>query len=96
MTNSDFIKNLSLRLGKPEGETKKLLNSSFKIMKIILDDDTIIHLPSFGSFRVHIRKKRKSFNPYHNAFFMLPIKRIVTYRPSSKIKNQLRNIRFIK
>ncbi len=93
MTNSELIKKLSLRLGQSQAETKRLLNCSTDIFKKILDNDINITIPGLGTFRVTVRQKRKSFNPYHKKRVMLPRKRIVAFRPGSVIKNELKGER---
>lgn len=93
MTNSELIKRLSMRLGKSQVEIKRLLNSSTEIIKKILDDDIGITIPGLGTFRVYVRKRRKSFNPYHEKYMMLPPKRVVAFRPGSVIKDELKDVR---
>jgi len=95
MTNLEIIRNLSLRLGTSQVEIKQLLKSSTKIMKDILDKDIGITIPGLGTFSSYFKKKRKSFNPYHNKFMLLPPKRIIRFRPGSSIKNELKNKSFI-
>ncbi len=90
MTNSEIIRNLSLHLGKSQVEIKQLLKSSTKIMRDILDKDIGITIPRLGIFSSYLKKKRKSFNPYHKRFILLPPKRIIRFRPGSSIKNELK------
>jgi len=93
MTNSEIVKILSSRLGKSQLESKRLLNSSVEIMKQVLDHDVGLTLPGLGTFKTSVKKKRKSFNPYHNKFMLLPARRVVTFHPGSTIKNELKNKR---
>jgi len=91
MTNSEIIKNLSLHLGKSQVEIKRLLESSTKIItRDILDRDIGITIPGLGTFSSYFKKKRKSFNPYHNKFMLLPPKRIIRFHPGSSIKNEFK------
>jgi len=90
MTNSEVIKNLSVRLGQPQAEIKRLLSGSMTIIKKILDKNIRITVPGLGTFRVYIRQKRKSFDPYHKKHIMLPLKRTIAFRPGSSIKNELK------
>ena len=90
MTNSELIKTLSLRLGQSQVEIKRLLKSSIKIMKEVIDDDVGVSIPGLGTFKAFIKSKRRSYNPYHKRFIMLPLKRIVKFRSSSSIKNELK------
>jgi DNA-binding protein HU-beta len=91
MTNSEIIKNLSLHLGKSQVEIKRLLKSSTKIItRDILDRDISITIPGLGTFSSYFKKKRKSFNPYHKKFMLLPPKRIIRFHPGSSIKNEFK------
>ena len=90
MTNLEIIKNLSLHFGKSQVEIKQLLKSSTKIIRDVLDEDIGITIPGLGTFGTYFKKKRKSFNPYHKKFMLLPSKRIIRFRPGSSIKNELK------
>ncbi len=90
MTNSELIKTLSSRLGQSQIEIKRLLNSSIKIMKQVIDEDVGVSIPGLGTFKTFIKSKRKSFNPYRKKFIMLPPKRVVKFCPGSSIKNELK------
>jgi len=94
MTNSEIIKNLSLRLGQSQAEMKRLLKSSTNIIRDILDKDIGITMPGLGTFGSHFLQRRKSFDPYHKKFIMLPPKRTIKFHPSSSIKTELKNKRF--
>ncbi|MBA7519364.1 hypothetical protein ES705_23688 [subsurface metagenome] len=90
MTNSEIIRNLSLHLGKSQVEIRQLLKSSATIIRDTLDKDLGITIPGLGTFGTYFKNKRKSFNPYHNKFMLLPPKRIIQFRPGSSIKNELK------
>ena len=90
MTNSELIKTLSSRLGQSQIEIKRLLKSSIKIMKQVIDEDVGVSIPGLGTFKTFIKSKRKSFNPYHKKFMIVPTKREIKFRSSSSIKNELK------
>jgi nucleoid DNA-binding protein len=94
MNNSELLKNLSSRLGKPQTEIKRILESSARIIMDYLDKDMIITIPGLGTFRAVLKKKRKSFNPHHNCFILLPPKRVVKFHASVPLKEALKNRRF--
>ena len=94
MNNSELIKNLAERLQKPQTELKRILETSSRVIKEVLDKDTIITIPGLGTFRTALKKKRKSFNPHHNKFMMLPPKRVLKFRVSGPLKDALKERRF--
>lgn len=93
MTNSELIKDLSIRLDKPQTEIKSILKSSTKIMKNLLDKDLIISIPGLGTFKSFVKKERKSFNPQQKSFMLIPPKRVIKFNASSSIKKELKNRR---
>ena len=92
MDYNTFVKNLSERVGQTQVETKRLLKNSFELITETIDNDKGISVPGLGTFHVKIRDEHKGYSPYHDQFMLLPKKRIVTFHPSSAIKEQLKNI----
>lgn len=90
MNNSEFIKNLSERLGQSQREIKRLMKCSTQIFNKILDEDLSFTIPKLGTFKTHFREKRKSFSPHHKNFMMLPPKRTVTFHPGSYLKEHVK------
>ncbi len=90
MNNSEFIKNLSERLGQSQREIKRLMKCSTQIFNKIFDEDLSFTIPKLGTFKTHFREKRKSFNPYYKNFMMFPPKRTVTFHPGSYLKEHVK------
>jgi len=89
MTFNEIVKNVSAKLELPQVEVKRLMKGSYEILTEILDQNTSITIPDLGSFTARLKKERKSFNPRIGKFLMLPPKRIIRFRPSGSIKNEL-------
>ncbi|MCD6178709.1 MAG: HU family DNA-binding protein [Bacteroidales bacterium] len=96
MTQVELIRNLSSRLGITQVETKRLLKSSVNIIKETLDKDISISILDLGTFSTVKIKNKKSYNPFHKQYFLLPPKRIIRFRPSLSIKNALKTKRIEK
>jgi len=94
MTNTEIIKNLSLRLGITQSETRELLKASSKVIHENIDDDLGVTIPGLGTFSTEVHKARKSYNPFHKKFMRLPPKRVVRYHPCSSMKKDIKNKRF--
>lgn len=90
MKQTEIIRNLSLRLEITQVEAKQLLKSSAEIIVKTLDQDTPISIPGLGTFFTVRTKKRKAFSPFHKQHMLLPPKRVIRFRPSSTIKNELK------
>lgn len=93
MTHSELIKNLSQRIGKSKIETTRLIKISTDVLKKLLDDDKSIAVPGLGTFQALVKNERKSYDPYHKKLIQLPQKRIITFKPSSIIKKELKKER---
>lgn len=90
MTYADLIKELSARLNQSQKEVRRLLKHSFEALKKTVDDHHSVTIPDLGTLRVKIRKERKSFNPAHKKFMLLPRKRVITFKPGSAFEDQLK------
>jgi nucleoid DNA-binding protein len=90
MNNSEVIKRLSERLGLSQREIRQLLKRSTEIFKKTLDEDLSFTIPEFGTFGTHLRQKRKAYNPHHKRFMVLPPKRVVSFHPSSVLKDHVK------
>ena len=90
MTQAELIKKLALRIDITQVEVKRILKSSTKIIKETLDKDISISIPDLGTFYTVRSKRRKSYNPFHKQYFLLPPKRSIRFRPSASIKNALK------
>lgn len=94
MTNAEIIKNLSEKLEHSQAELKRIMECSTRVMREMLDNDISFTIPGLGTFFTAVSKERKSFDPYHRRFILLPKKRRVRFHPSSTIKDELKNKRF--
>jgi nucleoid DNA-binding protein len=90
MNNSEVIRRLSEQLRLSQREIRRLLKRSTEIFKKTLAEDLGFTIPEFGTFGTHVRQKRKAYNPHHKTFMILPVKRVVSFHPSSALKGHLK------
>jgi nucleoid DNA-binding protein len=93
MNYSDFVKNISKRMDLPQTEIKRLLKQNFDTMEKVLDSGKGFTIPGLGTFGVKVKEEHKAYSPFHEKFMLLPKKRVVTYSPSSVIKEELKDRR---
>lgn len=93
MNTSAIIKELSLRLQKPQNETKALLDTALDVFKKNLGKNRGFILQNFGSFNIKKRERRKGFNPRDNSYIILPPKMVLVFKPSSALKEKVKNRR---
>lgn len=90
MNSSEVVKLLSERLGQTQREIRLLLKRSTEIFKKTLDEDISFTLPKLGTFETHFRQERKAYNPYYKKIIMLAPKRVVSFHPSSVLKDHIK------
>jgi nucleoid DNA-binding protein len=91
MNNAEFIRKLSQKTMLTQVEVKNLMSITMRLVKKLLDEDNKVSLPGLGTFKTTIRKKRKAYNPIYKKFLLLPPKRVVVFRPSAKIRDELKD-----
>lgn len=93
MTTNEIIKLLSERLGCTQVKAKKTFVATMETFKEIIRKEDIFSLPKCGTFKVKKRKRRKLFNPKKKVYLMLPIKNVLSFKPSNIFKNEVKKWR---
>ncbi len=89
MNYGDYVKNVAERMNLPQTETKRLIKQSFETIVEALDAGEKFTIPGLGTFGTKTREQHKAYSPFYEKFMLLPRKRIVTYYPSSTMKDKL-------
>ena len=89
MNYSEYVKNVAERMDVPQAETKRLIQKCMETIVDSLDAGEKFTIPGLGTFGTKIREQHKTYSPYYEKFMLLPKKRIVTYYPSSTMKDKL-------
>ncbi len=93
MDTTDLIKILAERFDETQTDIDGYLQTSTKIIRQILDKDIQISIPGLGTFYTHTRDERKSYDPYHEHYLLLPPKRVIEFNPSSTLKDEVKDKR---
>jgi len=93
MNYNDFVKNMAKRMDLSQTEIKRLLKQNFDTMEKTLDSESGFTIPGLGTFGIKIRDEHKAYSPFHESFMILPKKRVVTFHPSSVLKEELKERR---
>ena len=93
MNHSEVIDHLAEHLEYPKSEIKRLLEQTTDVIRQLLDQERIIHVPDLGTFQTKEREKRKGFHPQRRQYMMLPKRRVVSYHPASSLRNHVKNMR---
>lgn len=91
MRYETLVHNLSEKLKQPHTEIRRILNIFYSIFIKTVDSDKSISIPKLGTFKSESRSERKAYSPYYKKFMLVPKKRVITYHPSTVIKNELKD-----
>lgn len=91
MNNKEYIAALSQRSGYSQDTVKRLVRSTIDAMVSTFDEGEAVHVPSFGTFDLRRRMERIIVNPTTGQKMMVPPKIVLNFKPSSTIKEVLRN-----
>lgn len=90
MNNKEFTSELAERLGYTIKDTSELINSLLSDMAQKLEEGNVITIQGFGSFEVKKKAERISINPITKQRMLVPPKLVLSYRPSSTLKDKFK------
>ena len=90
MNNKDFIIELSQCSGYSQDNTQRLVRCVVEAMASRFDEGESVAIPSFGSFEGKNRMERIVVNPSTGQKLMVPPKLVLTFRPDSSVKEELK------
>jgi len=89
MNKSEIIDAIAKGAGISKAEAKKALDAFIEATSDALKEGDRVALVGFGSFAVISRKKRRGRNPHTGKIFNIPAKRVVTFKPSLDLKEDI-------
>ena len=90
MNNKEFTSELAERLGYTIKDTSELMNSLLSSMTQELEEGNVIAVQGFGSFEVKKKAERISVNPTTKQRMLVPPKLVLTYKPSTLLKDKFK------
>ena len=75
--------------GLPRADASALLESLLETMKDTLADGENLKVSGFGSFMVRTKAARRGRNPQTGGTITLPRRRVLTFKPSRKLRELL-------
>ncbi|MDR1040825.1 MAG: integration host factor subunit alpha [Deltaproteobacteria bacterium] len=89
LTKEKLIRRLSEATDKPVPMCTELVDKVLSEMKLSLQAGQDVLISGFGKFCVIHKSPRKGRNPQTNSTIELASRKVVTFRPSSKLKDYL-------
>lgn len=90
MNNKEFISTLAAEAGYTQTDTQKMVTSVIEAMKNAFDNGDSVQIANFGSFEVKKRMERIVVNPGNGQRMLVPPKLVLTFKPTSAIKETLK------
>lgn len=90
MNNKEFTSELSRRLGYTMKDTSELIASFLSDMSRQLEEGNAVFVQGFGTFEVKKKAERISVNPTTKQRLLVPPKLVLTYRPSTGLKDKFK------
>lgn len=90
VNNKDFTSELSKRLGYTLKDTSELISSLLSGMTRQLEEGNVVTIQGFGTFEVKKKAERISINPTTRQRMLVPPKLVLTYRPSTLLKEKFK------
>lgn len=90
MNNKEFTSELSHRLGYNLKDTSDLIASLLSDMTKQLEEGNVISIQGFGTFEVKKKTERISVNPNTKQRMLVPPKLVLTYKPSTLLKEKFK------
>lgn len=90
MNNKDFTSELSKRLGYTLKDTSELISSLLSGMTQQLEEGNVVAIQGFGAFEVRKKAERISVSPTTKQRMLVPPKLVLTYRPSTLLKEKFK------
>jgi DNA-binding protein HU-beta len=90
MNYSDLIDQLAEATGNSKAKTKELLGDAVSVLSDQLSKGSGVSIPDLGTFSTRVKEVKKVYNPHHNAFMLIPPKRVVDFSPATGLKDELK------
>ncbi len=90
MNTDDLVDRLAERWELTHEEAREMLDLVVQNMCDNLAQGNDFTIPELGTFGTHTRDKQKSFNPHYEKYMMLPPKRVVDFRASENLEDDLK------
>lgn len=89
MTKNDIFEKVQNGMGLTRKEAAEMVEAVFAIMKNTLESGENLKISGFGNFVVKQKADRRGRNPQTGESLTIEARRILTYKPSSILKEAI-------
>ena len=92
MTKAEIVETIYERVGFSKKESAELVETVFEVIKEALVNGEKVKFSGFGNFIVREKNARKGRNPQTGEEIQLEARRVLTFKPSLVLKNELNSV----
>ena len=89
LTKAQLAEMLFEQIGLNKRESKDMVDAFFEVMAARLIAGGDVKLSGFGNFQIRVKAPRPGRNPRTGELIPIGARRVVTFHPSQKLKDQL-------
>ena len=91
LTKAELSELLYERIGLNKRESKDMVDAFFDLIRDALTTGADVKLANFGNFQLRNKAERPGRNPRTGEVIPIQARRVVTFHPSQKFKEQLQS-----
>lgn len=89
LTKAELAEHLNVSLDLSKRDSKQLVETFFDEIRGCLRENEQVKLSGFGNFDLRDKRERPGRNPKTGEEIPISARRVVTFRPGQKLKNQV-------
>ena len=89
MTKADIVEKIHANTGMTQKESMEMVEAVFSIMKSTLETGETLKISGFGSFVVKQKSDRRGRNPQTGETITIEARRILTFKPSTVLRDAI-------
>ena len=93
MEYKEFLSQLQKRVKKDKQTTERLSATIVKVLREECSEMNTVSVKGFGNFEPKKKLEREIFNPATGSKMLVPPKIVLTFKPSTSIKNQIKDLK---
>jgi DNA-binding protein HU-beta len=90
-SKKELLVRLSDLARMPQSQVKRVIDALATLIEKELKKGEKVMIPNFGIFGVKERAKRKGRNPKTGEIIEIPARKVVYFKPSKKLKEEIAN-----
>jgi integration host factor subunit alpha len=89
LTKHDIVEQIQKGLGFPKNQSVDITESLLELIKSSLESGDDVLVSGFGKFCAKEKAERKGRNPATGEDAILPVRRVVTFKCSGKLRDKI-------